>query len=127
VITLNNLSRLHAALRSAGVLVDGVDITGSVTPTNLQTAAQPIIDAFDGSASAGATYAAQQEKANATSGIDNGQLQVGDKQERLIRALALVVLDEINILRAASVPTLTARTTAQLVSAIKAKIAATDE
>jgi len=70
---------------------------------------------------------AQAAKAAATTGIDTGQLQAGDKMERLVRALALVVLDEVNILRAASVPALTARTTAQLVNAIKAKVAATSE
>jgi len=70
---------------------------------------------------------AQAAKAAATTGIDTGQLQAGDKFERLVRALALVLLDEVNILRAASVPALTARTATQLVNAIKAKVAATSE
>jgi hypothetical protein len=48
-----------------------------------------------------ATQAAQQEKAAAISGIDDGQLQAGMKFDRLCVALALVVRDEINILRAA--------------------------
>lgn len=91
---------------------------------NVRAMTAPEIAALPGQK---ATAAAQQAKAAATGGIDNGQLVGGDKQERLIRALALVVLDEVNILRAASVPALAARTAAQLVSAIKAKIAATAE
>lgn len=90
-------------------------------------AANAVAAAWDWSASAQLTRDAQAQKAAATAGIDNGQLQVGDKQERLVRALALVVLDEINMLRAAVVPVLPARTAAQVVSAIKTKIAATSE
>jgi hypothetical protein len=42
--------------------------------------------------------------------------------ERIALALALVMLDEVNALRAAVVPSLPARTQNQLVNAIKAKL-----
>lgn len=42
--------------------------------------------------------------------------------ERIARAVALVMLDEVNALRAAVVPVLPARTQAQLVNAVKAKL-----
>jgi hypothetical protein len=48
-----------------------------------------------------ATAIAQQEKALATAAVDNGSLQVGMKVDRLTVALALVLRDEINLLRAA--------------------------
>lgn len=41
---------------------------------------------------------------------------------KVLRATILVLLDEINILRAASVPSLSARTVAQARTAIQAKI-----
>jgi len=135
---MSNPLRLHQSVAAVcpivGVAIgqDGVaasvriDFDISATAPQ-RTAAQTAVNAFDWSAPADATYIAQQAKATATAGIDNGQLQAGDKLERIVRALALVVLDEVNILRAASVPTLPARTTAQLVNAIKAKIAATAE
>ena len=126
-ITETNLARLHTAIVAAGVAISGVSIAGEVTPPSLQAAAQPTIDAFDGSAASDATFGARQAKTAATAGIDTGQLIGGDKTERLIRALALVVLDEVNLLRAAVIPALTARTTAQVVNAIKSKIAATAE
>jgi hypothetical protein len=48
-----------------------------------------------------ATAAAQQEKAAATASVDNGSLQAGGKVDRLTVALAQVLRDEINIIRAA--------------------------
>lgn len=42
--------------------------------------------------------------------------------EKVLRAFMLVVLDEINLLRAAVIPALTARTQTQLVNAIKARV-----
>lgn len=128
---------LHTAI-SAVCPIDGVSLLDPVLHTLRidfkASATQPQKDAanslaagWDWSDVAQATRDAQAQKASATAGIDNGQLQAGDKQERLVRALALVVLDEINLLRAAVVPVLPARTAAQVVTAIKAKIAATAE
>lgn len=48
-----------------------------------------------------ATAAAQAAKATATTGVDDGSLQAGDKYERLHVAIAQVLRDEINIIRAA--------------------------
>lgn len=106
---LSPISRLHAALVAAGIPIDGVaGVQGNVRVDYQAAATGPqrtqgasIVAAFDWSVAADATFVAQQAKAQATAGIDNGQLQVGDKIERLVRALALVLLDEINILRAA--------------------------
>lgn len=129
------ISRLDATLRAAGIPIDGVsgsqgsvrvDYQASAT-TAQQTQGSAIVAAFDWSAAADTTFAAQQAKAAATSNIDIGALQAGQVYDRLIRALALVVLDEINILRAIASPVQTPRTAAQLVSAVKAKIAATAE
>lgn len=45
-----------------------------------------------------------------------------ERQTKLLRALVLIMLDEINILRAAAVPVLPPRTKAQLVTAMTNKI-----
>lgn len=96
-----------------------------------------------------ATAQAQAAKASATAGIDNGQLVAGDKLERIVRAVALAALDAFNADRqcltdiknataaATSLANLQTRfaaityppqvTAAQLVTAIKTKIAATSE
>ncbi len=134
-MSLQSTGRLAALITAAGIPIDGVSMTQNVatvqfaaSATDLQKAqAAAIVAAFDWSDAADATYAAQQAKAAATASIDSGALKAGVSTERLIRALALVVLDEVNILRAASVPSLTPRTVAQLVTAIKTKIAATAE
>jgi hypothetical protein len=65
---------------------------------NVRAMTAPEIAALPGQR---ATAAAQQAKTAATASIDNGQLQSGVSIERLVRALALITLDEINILRAA--------------------------
>lgn len=46
----------------------------------------------------------------------------GDGTYKLLRAVALVLLDEVNVLRAAMTPPLTARTAAQMIAALKAKV-----
>lgn len=103
--------RLLAAI-AAVAPVDGVAILDPVAHTARIdykaaatgpqiTAGNSALASFDWSANADATFVAQQAKAQATAGIDAGQLQAGDKQERIARAVALLVLDEINILRAA--------------------------
>jgi hypothetical protein len=92
---------------------------------------------------------AQKAKTAAASGIDAGAAVVGDKTERLVRALMEVILDEFNLhalkhnaildsadaatsfadfkARMVLVPDYPARTAAQLVNAIKTKIAASAE
>lgn len=112
-----------------------------------QAAAQSALLTFDWSAAGDATYVAQAQKAAATASIDNGSLQVGTQFERLCVAVAQVALDAANNERAAmtamasavasatSLATLQTAfaaisippqvTGAQLVAAVKAKIAAT--
>lgn len=134
-MSVQTILRLDQALRAAGVPIDGVSgAQGSVrvdyqaaATTAQKTQGAAIVSAFDWMAVTDATWQAQQEKAAATAQIDNGALKAGASIERLVRALALVVLDEVNTLRAASVPALPPRTAAQLVAAIKAKIAASAE
>lgn len=96
-----------------------------------------------------ATAKAQAAKASATAGIDTGALQAGDTNQRLFVAVVGMILDEFNlhkdklnaILNAidasttyatlktniAAVPDYPTRTQAQLITALKAKIAATAE
>lgn len=108
-VNTSAIGRLDAALRAAGIPVDGVAGSQGSVRVDYQAAATgpqrtqgaSIVTAFDWSAAADTTSAAQQAKAQASAGIDNGQLQAGDKYERMARAVALFVLDEINILRAA--------------------------
>lgn len=125
-------TRLIAALMAVAP-VESVSVTGIVATVRYQAAAtapqiavgDAVVAAFDWSAAADATWVAQQAKAQATVDIDNGQLQNGTNVERLVRALALVTLDEINTLRTNA--GLATRTAAQLVTAIKGKIAASTE
>lgn len=125
-----------------------VDYRPEATPPQVAQA-EAIVAAFDWSDAADATFAAQQVKAVATAGIDNGVLISGDRTERLVRALMEIILDEFNLhaakhnallnaidaattlanLKTAvlAIPDYPTRTAAQLVTAIKAKIAASAE
>ena len=125
--------RLDAAIRAAGIPIEGVSRSqGSMRIFYLPSASpaqiaqgDSIVASFDWSGAADATYDAQQAKAAAGASIDAGALQSGASTERLMRSLALVMLDEVNALRAASVPALPPRSQGQLITAIKAKILAT--
>jgi hypothetical protein len=88
-------------------------------------AAAALINGWDWSEAARLVRIAKTAKAAAESSIDRGDLQSGAAYERLIRALALVTLDEINTLRVAA--SLSPRTVQQLINAIKSKVAATGE
>ena len=130
---LNAITRLDYALRAAGIPIDGVagpqaavrvDYDASATPAQ-RAQAQAIVAAFDWSPSADATFAAQQAKARAAGDLDAGATQGGAPSDRLIRALAMVMLAELNLLRTAAA--LPARTPAQLIGAVKAQITASAE
>lgn len=104
-----SLSRLDATLRGAGIPIDGiageegsirVDYQASATPTQ-RTQGASIVAGFDWSAGADATYIAKQSKTAATTGVDNGNLQAGSDLQRMVYCLAIVAMNEINILRAA--------------------------
>ena len=155
---MNALERLHTTLSSAGIPIHGVSGTSALdvvvsyteaaTPQD-QADGATIVSVFDWSTAADETYLAQQEKARAADAIDYGALKRGTRDERLIRALALAVLDRFNatalkynalldaidasaslaalktaVGQIADIPQLTP---AQLVGAIKAQIAATGE
>ncbi len=47
MINVEHLPMLTEAITNSGVLIDGLSVDGTVTPSRLQKAAQPIIDAFD--------------------------------------------------------------------------------
>jgi hypothetical protein len=128
-------ARLHAAI-SAVCPIDSVAIINPVAQTtridfnvtatpSQKTAAQAIVTGFDWTPAADVVFQAQQAIAAATASINNGQLAAGLTTDRLIVALALVVLSEINILRAIANPVQTPRTQAQLLNAVLAQIQAT--
>ena len=154
---MSALTRLDLAIRAAGVPIDGIagaqgsvriDFQPSATAPQIATA-NGIVAAFNWSAGADLTAIAQEAKAAATASIDSGQLQTGVSLERLVRSLALMVLDEFNLhttfesallaasasattladlkTRVAAITPIGQRTPAQLVTAIKAKIALTAE
>ena len=156
----DKVSRLHNEI-AAVCPIQGVSVPTIGSPVGVridfdpaatgaqQTAAQAVLAVFDWSDAAQLTVNAQQAKAQATTGIDTGALQAGDKQERLMVAVVELILDEFNLhalkinaildavdgaVTLAALKTAVAliadypqRTKAQLITAIKAKIAATGE
>lgn len=116
-----------------------VDYAATATPQQRADAAA-VVAAFDWSAAADAAWLVEQERTAAADGIDAPTNDVA----RLLRALALMVLDEFNLhalrqaqlhaaiaaatsladfkTRAATVPALPQRTAEQLIAAIKAKL-----
>jgi hypothetical protein len=152
-----SLQRLDSMLRAAGIPIDGVsgsqgsvrvDYQASAT-TQQRTDGDAIVAAFDWSGAADATYAAQREKTAAAASFDRGVTQAGQASDRIVVALAQLMLDEFNAHTAVEASMLAAvaaaaslaelktrfaaivpvpqRTQAQLINAIKAKIAATQE
>jgi hypothetical protein len=107
----------------------GADNAGNVTISWYAATPMPSEAEIDAAAPNAAqmlaTRGAQKAKTAATFSIDNGAAISGDKTERIVRALVLLMLDEINTLRAAA--SLSPRTVPQLINAIKAQIAATPE
>lgn len=94
--------RLNGDIRAAGVAVDGTSgvvspynpATVRVTPANLQSQAQPIINAFDGSQSAQDAWQALQDQDEAIVFMT----ALGENA-RAYRAVAAIMVDEINSLR----------------------------
>lgn len=121
MISILYTTRLSVALSQANIPFDSVNSDGIVSFLPNATAAQraqaPVIIAgVDPSPDADALFLVQQAKTQAGTNLDSPDAY-GD---RLIRALALVVLDEVNVLRSAA--SLAPRTTTQLINAIKAKL-----
>jgi hypothetical protein len=127
-MSIHTVSRLASLISAAGIPIDGVS-SGPPIRVDYQETATPaqkaqgaaIVAAFDFSDTADAAWLSQAAKAAAATGLDLGT----SPTERLIRALALVVLDEVNTIRTGL--SLSPRTVGQLISAIKAKVAATAE
>lgn len=97
ILPIPHLARLHVALTAAGVAAES--ITGgpagvTVHPTNLQTAAQPTIDAFDWSEAAHEVWIASEAKVTAKALYD-----AQDAAYRQVRAIVKLTVDELNILR----------------------------
>lgn len=133
---INTVQRLDAAIQAAGIPIDGVSgsnagnvrIDFKATATAPQkTAAAAIVSSFDFSQAADDTYIASQAKTAASASLDKGNTVAGNLQDRIVYALALVILDEINLLRSHAAINLAPRTAVQLVNAVKAKINATPQ
>ena len=99
--TIIYAARLRQTLRDAGVLIDDVSIgvegqssTVKVFPASLQASAQPHINAFDWSAAADSDYDNLQHRA-----IAKALLSDPIEHAKLLRALAEITKDEINLLR----------------------------
>lgn len=104
------------AVRNVSIGAFGVAASVKVFPANQQTAAQATIDAFDWSDGAQATFDNLSDRASAKTLLNSSTVD----REKLLRAVMLVMLDEINVLRVNS--SLAARTAAQLKTAIQNKI-----
>ena len=94
--------RLDNAIKAAGVPIvgisvgsEGVSSTVRVQPASLQAAAQPTIDAFDWSDAAEAAWENLRTRADAIAQGASGK----NADAKLKRAIAAVLLDEINTLR----------------------------
>ena len=119
----NHILRLHTLITDAGVPINGVsgdsagiriDFNITATPSQI-TQANSIVSSFDWSDAAHAIWENIQNRTEAKQVLTNTR-----PQDKIIKALLAVMLDEINILRtAASLP---ARTRAQFVTAIQNKI-----
>lgn len=147
--------RLDAALRAAGIPIDGVsgnqgsirvDYQASATAAQILSG-QAIVATFDWSDAATAQFNAKLQKDEATAVLDRSALQAAIANERLHRSVVLVVLDEFNNhatfeasllaaiaaatsladlkIRVAAISAIPQRTALQLLNAVKAKIAAT--
>ena len=134
------ISRLANTIKTAGFAIDSVNSDGIVSPSNLQAAAQPTIDAFDDSDAAELAFENTNARASAISRLDN------DKTDllKLQRAEAGIAIDEINAIRewitslkaavaaastianlktgVAALPNMPDRTLAQAITALKNKI-----
>ncbi len=94
-MAIKYLLRLHKTILAAGVSIGGVNDLGVVTPSSLQAAAQATIDAFDDSDAAQLSFENVQARSIAVSEIDINKTSL----YKLLRAVAAVMVDELNFLR----------------------------
>ena len=99
---LDLTERLDSDIRAANIAIDGISgvvspynpTTVIVSPANLQAAAQPIINAFDGSQQAQDAWRIGQSENQAVS-----FMTALGTEARAYRAVAAIMVDEINSLR----------------------------
>ncbi|GEM_PF-3605118 len=122
---MKDINRLHSDIEGSGIPILGVsgsqgsiriDFKDNVTAQQ-KLDAQAIIDSFDWSDSAQIVWQNLQDRTFALSNLAHSK-----PDYKLLRAVVLVVMDEINILRAAVVPSLPALTANQIRTAIQNKI-----
>jgi hypothetical protein len=95
-------TRLDNTIRGIPLAIDGISgvvspynpATVRVSPGNLQSQAQPIIDGFDGSQNAQDEWKLAQEQSGAITFMSNF-----DRNSMSYRAAISVAIDEINVLR----------------------------
>lgn len=95
-------TRLDSDIRAASIAIAGISgvtspyspATVRVSPVDLQSAAQPIINAFDGSQAAQDAWVAAQSQTQAIA-----FMTALNNQARAYRAVAAIMVDEINSLR----------------------------
>ena len=100
--TIDLTIRLHSDIRSANIAIDGISSVVSpynpttviVSPANLQAAAQPIINAFDGSQQAQDAWQAGRNEDSAVL-----FMTALGTEARAYRAVAAIMVDEVNALR----------------------------
>lgn len=119
-MAIKHIERLDATIKASAVAIDGVNSNGIVSPAFLQSAAQPIIDAFDDSDAAQLAYENLQARTGAITAI-NVDKGVSFK---LFRAVIGIVLDEFNLHAAKINAILTAIDNGTTLAQVKTNIAA---
>ncbi len=97
-------ARLTNDLQNQGIYIDGISgmvspynpATVQVSPSNLQSQAQPLINAFDGSQAAQDSWS---QRVLDYQFHTLPYMSAADPDARAYRAIAAVAIDEINILR----------------------------
>lgn len=93
MIPVSMLMRLQTAIIAGGVAIDGVDVSGKVSPTSMQSAAQATINAFDQSNAAHNTWLLAQDRTSAADYFTNAGVS-----GKAARALAVTINDRSNVL-----------------------------
>jgi len=119
--------RLDSDIRSAGIAIDGIGgvvspynpATVRVSPPSLQAASQPIINAFDGSQAAQDAWTSLQNQDQAIDFMTSLPANA-----RAYRAVAAIMVDEINSLRGWITDFKAAVAAASSLSDLKTRVAA---
>jgi hypothetical protein len=91
-LSIASMLRLSAVLKDAGIPIDSVNSNKLVQPEKLQSQAQPLIDAFDGSPEADQKYLEQQKYINA-----HATVATTDQTAIIIQAVLKVLVKEIAV------------------------------